>query len=185
MNQKFSMKGNIIRKSFNEEFPRKHRPEIDELDSFFEKEISILFHRFADVLMDKYDLRFGIPTWTENYGWVYRIGKSGIYLISGITIEENSFTINHMMVKDMDSYEMLIESINQLYEKEKEQFLREIQVKNKKQVENNKRRIQREKKDFSLLQERIHQEKYNKFRWPRKLEVGKLKQLYLEDSKVI
>ena len=172
-------------KSFKEEFPKRHRPEINELDGFFKKEISTLFHKFADVLIDNYDLRFGIPVWTDKSGWVYRVGKSGVYLITGITIEENYFTVNNTMVKDKNSYELVIESINKLYENEKDQFLSEIEEKNKKQAENNKRRIQREKEELSLLQERINQEKYNKFRWPSKLEVNKLKQLYTEDSKGI
>lgn len=47
--------------SFIEQFPRSHRPEISELQLFWKKEIYQLFTQFVDIILKKFDLRFGIP----------------------------------------------------------------------------------------------------------------------------
>ena len=70
--------------SFMEQFPKDHRPEITDLQLFWKNEIYNLFVKFADYILEQYDLRFGIPVWSSAYGWTYRIGKSGVYLITGI-----------------------------------------------------------------------------------------------------
>lgn len=46
---------------FKKEYPKSHRPEITDLDQFLNKEISCFFREFSNVILDKYDLRFGFP----------------------------------------------------------------------------------------------------------------------------
>ena len=170
---------------FKEEFPISHRPEINDLDLFLNNEVSCLFREFSNHLLDKYDLRFGIPTWSEENGWVYRIGKSGEYLFTGIVIEKDQFIVNDISVRDRETYLLLLEHIQTIYTNEKTSFLEKIAERNKRQAERNAIRIKREKEERELLQDKINQDKYNKFRWPIKLDVNKLRQLYLMDAKGI
>lgn len=170
---------------FKEEYPKSHRPEITDLDQFFDKEISYFFREFSNVILDKYDLRFGIPTWSEKNGWMYRIGKSGVYLITGINIEKDRFTIDTISVTNTDTYHLLLDYIQSVYKKENKNFLDKIAEKNKRQAERNKIRVQREKDENILQQDNVMKDRYNKFRWPDKLNINKLKHLYLLDSKGI
>lgn len=170
---------------FKEEYPKSHRPEITDLDQFFDKEISYFFREFSNVILDKYDLRFGIPSWSEKNGWMYRIGKSGVYLITGINIEKDRFTIDTISVTNTDTYHLLLDYIQSFYNKENKNFLEKIAEKNKRQAERNKIRVQREKDENILQQDNVMKDRYNKFRWPDKLNINKLKHLYLLDSKGI
>lgn len=168
---------------FSDEYPKTHRPEINDLDLFLNKDISYLFREFSTFILDTYDLRFGIPTWSEKNGWVYRIGKSGVYLVTGIIIEKDRFTVNNISVTDKATYQLLLDYIQDVYDKEMTIFQEKISIKNKQQVERNKLRVYREKEQSLLLQDKIIEERYNKFKWPDKLNINKLKQLYLLDSK--
>lgn len=55
-------------KNFKEQFPKNHRPEITDLQLFREDALYHLFKEFAEYIAQNYDLRFGIPLWTEKYG---------------------------------------------------------------------------------------------------------------------
>lgn len=170
---------------FKEQFPKKCRPEISDLEIFLDDEIYILFRNFAEYILQKYDLRFGIPLWTEEYGWTYRIGKSGVYLITGIQIEKNKFVVDEIEIANKEQYRLLTEHIDEAYRQNRDDYLEKIAEKNKQQVERTKLRIAREKEEFALIQSKIIPGKYNVFRWPKKLDIHKLNRLYMLDAKGI
>ena len=109
----------LQQKSFKEQFPKKYRPEIADLEEFWNDNIYCLFRDFVEYLLQKYDLRFGIPLWTEKYGWTYRIGKSGVYLVKGIQIRKNGFIIDGIKINSRKVYPLLLEHIENLYQKNK------------------------------------------------------------------
>lgn len=174
--------------SFKEQFPKNHMPEITELEGFWEDTVdntAALFRSFAEYVRKHYDLRFGIPTWSEKYGWVYRIGKSGVYLIKGIRIDKKGFIVDGIEVTDEMSYSRLLEHVESLYEQNKEEFQKKIADINAKQAQRNKERMKREREELTAIQDRMIPEKYNVFHWPSKLDVHKLKRLYMLDAKGI
>lgn len=175
----------LQQKSFKEQFPKKYRPEIADLEEFWNDNIYCLFRDFAEYLLQKYDLRFGIPLWTEKYGWTYRIGKSGVYLVKGIQIRKNGFTIDGIEINSRKVYPLLLEHMESLYQKNKEEFLKKIVEKNLKQAERNKARVAREKEEFAAIQAKVVPDKYNIFSWPKKLDIHKLNKLYMLDAKGI
>lgn len=171
--------------SFRECFPKDRKPEITDLEAFWSSNVTVLFRDFAEHILRNYDLRFGIPVWSERNGWTYRIGKSGVYLITGVLIEQDSFLVEQIRVKDKASYLTLLEYVRKLYLENRESFEKRIAEKNVRQAQRNKRRIERESREHSELQGRIVQGKYNVFHWPDKLNIEKLKQLYYLDAKGI
>lgn len=172
-------------KSWKEAFPKESRPEITDLEMFMNPAIHCLFKNFAEYILQEFDLRFGIPVWTEKQGWVYRIGKSGIYLITGIQIERSRFVVEHMEVANVEQFRLLIEYVKEIYQINKDDFYAKISEKNKRQSERNARRIAREKKELAELQRIIVPDKYNVFQWPVKLDIHKLNKLYMKDAKGI
>lgn len=171
--------------SFKETFPKNHRPEFIELEVFLNKDIYGLFRDFAEYILQNYDLRFGVPVWSETSGWIYRIGKSGVYLFKGIRIERNGLIVDEIVVNDKASYMLLLEYVKDTYEQNKDEFQKKIAEKNLRQVQRNKVRINRERAELAHIQELIVPEKYNVFHWPAKLKIHKLKELYLLDAKGI
>lgn len=171
--------------SFKEQFPKNNRPEITDLHDFWNEDIYILFREFAEYILQKYDLRFGNPLWTESYGWVYRIGKSGIFLVNGIQITKSGFIVNGVKINDRETYSLLLENIEEIYRKNESDYLRKIAEKNARQAERNKLRIAREKEEIALIQAQIVPDKYNIFCWPGKLDIYKLNKLYNLDAKGI
>lgn len=171
--------------SFKEAFPKNHRPEIDDLEKFWNNGMEILLKNFADYIMQNFDLRFGIPVWSEKNGWTYRIGKSGIYLIKGIRIEKTGFIIDDILVKDKKTCEMSLEHVRNIYEQNKCEFQKKISEVNERQSQRSKRRIIRERGELLELKDKIIPGKYNVFHWPHKLDIYKLKKLYMLDAKGI
>lgn len=172
-------------KSWKETFPKRYRPEITDLERFMEPDIYCLFRNFAEYILQEFDLRFGIPVWTEKRGWTYRIGKAGVYLITGIQIEKNRFVLGDMEVACVEQSRLLIEYVKEIYRNNKDDFYAKIAKKNKRQSERCAKRITREKKELEELHSTIVQEKFNVFCWPAKLDIHKLNKLYLQDAKGI
>lgn len=172
-------------KTWKEAFPKSHRPEITDLRTFMNPDIYCLFRNFAEYILQEFDLRFGIPVWTEKQGWTYRIGKSGVYLITGIQIEQNRFFLGQMEVTNAEQFRSLTEYVKEIYQSNKERFYHKILEKNKQQIERNAKRIAREQKELEALQLKIVPEKYNVFKWPAKLDIHKLNKLYMQDAKGI
>ena len=171
---------------FKEWFPKSHRPEITELEEFWGGSgAAALFRDFAAHILNQYDLRFGIPVWSEKNGWTYRIGKSGVYIINGIVIGGEGFTVDGIEVKDAAGYSVLLEHIQNVYEEKNCELQDKIKEKNLRQADREKKRRKRERVEREALEDRIIPEKYNVFHWPSKLDIQKLRQLYLLDAKGI
>ena len=171
--------------TFKEAFPKNHRPQIDDLEKFWNNSIEILFKDFAEYILQNFDLRFANAAWSEKNGWTYRIGKSGVYLIKGIRIEKTGFIIDNILVKDKKSYDESLDHVRAIYQQHKQEFLKKISEVNERQSQRNKRRIIRERGELLELQDKIIPEKYNIFHWPPKLDIYKLKKLYMLDAKGI
>lgn len=175
----------LQQKSFKEQFPKDHRPEITDLQAFWEDSTFSLFSDFAEYISQKYDLRFGIPLWTKACGWTYRIGKSGGFLVKGIRIEKNCFIVDGMEIDSCEKYSLLLEHIEEVYQQNREGFYKKIAEKNRRQAERNKARIAREKREFAAISSCIITDQYNRFCWPGKLDIHKLNKLYMLDAKGI
>lgn len=171
--------------NFKECFPKNHRPEISDLVIFWNNGVEDLFRNFAEYILQNYDLRFGVPVWSETSGWTYRVGKSGVYLIKGIQIKKNGFIVDGILVDNHKSYVLALEYVKNLYQQRKCEFLKKIAGVNARQAERNKARISREREESISIQERITLGKYNVFHWPAKLDIHKLKKLYMLDAKGI
>lgn len=170
---------------FQEQFPKSHRPEITELEGFWAQDVAALFRSFAAYILDAYDLRFGMPVWSERNGWTYRIGKSGVYFINGIRIEEAGFVVDGLRVTDEASYARLLAWVKALYEKNETAFRAKIAEKNAQQAQRSKARAERERALKLERQEGLVPERYNVFHWPAKLNIQKLKRLYQLDAQGI
>lgn len=118
-------------------------------------------------------------------GWLYRIGKSGVYLITGIQIERNRFVVEHIEVTNAEQFHLLIQYVENIYQSNKEVFYAKIAEKNKRQSERNSKRIAMERTELETLQFKIVPKKYNVFQWPAKLDIHKLNRLYMQDAKGI
>lgn len=172
-------------KSWKETFPKENKPEITDLETFMDHEAYCLFRKFAEYILQAFDLRFGIPVWTEKKGWLYCIGKSGVYLITGIQIERNRFIVEQIEVTNLEQVHLLIKHVENIYQDKKDAFYAKIAEKNEQQRKRNAKRMERERTEFEALQSKIVPGKYNVFQWPAKLDIHKLNRLYMQDARGI
>ncbi|MDD5900200.1 MAG: hypothetical protein PUC73_04800 [Lachnospiraceae bacterium] len=172
-------------KSWKDSFTKDTRPVFTDLEAFIDNEVYRLFRSFAECILQEYDLRFGIPVWNAEKGWTYRIGKAGVYLITGIQIKKDRFIVEDIEVGNLEQYNRLLTYIKELYENNKSGFLKRIEEKNLQQRARSAERIAREKQEAEKLKSVIIPEKYNFFRWPAKLDISRLNRLYLLDAKGI
>ena len=121
--------------NFKECFPKNQRPEISELEVFWNNGVEDLVRDFAEYILQNYDLGFGVPIWSGTGGWTYRVGKSRVYLIKGIQIEKKGFIVGEILVDDHKSYILALEYVNNLYQKHKCEFLKKIAEVNARQAE--------------------------------------------------
>lgn len=168
---------------FKDFCPKGRRPEITDLEKYWNSEQYIWFKKFSDSIFQDYDLRIGIPLWSKKYGWTYRIGKSGIYLLQGLRVEKNGFRLGNILIDCEKNYALALEYVKDIYKQNADEWNKKIEEKNKKQAERNAKRIMREQEEKMAIQDIIVPEKYNIFHWPAKLDVQKLRQLYRLDAK--
>lgn len=117
-------------KSWKDSFTKDTRPVFTDLEAFIDNEVYRLFRSFAECILQEYDLRFGIPVWNAEKGWTYRIGKAGVYLITGIQIKKDRFIVEDIEVGNLEQYNRLLTYIKELYENNKSGFLKRIEEKN-------------------------------------------------------
>ena len=98
---------------------------------------------------------------------------------------KNSYAVDGYKMNDREKYLVLLENVDKIYQQNEKFFLDKIAENNAKQTARNKARIEREQKDFEVMQDRIIPEKYNIFCWPKKLDIHKLYKLYMLDAKGI
>jgi hypothetical protein len=165
---------------------KEKRPGINELRTYLSANSMDLFEEFAYHLKREYDLSCAPAVYTMNYGWVFRFGRSNLYLIDKIKIIGDSFCIDDICVEDRDSLTAALKLADTLYA---EGFGERLKIhsaqKSAAQYERTKSRLEREKKEIESMSSKINKNNFNKYRWSPKISRQKLKTLYENDAKML
>ncbi len=171
---------------WKELYGKKQRPGINELSAYLPADVMALFSEFANHLAREYGLHCAPAVYTITHGWVFRFGRSAMYLVSGVTIADNSFYVESIRVNSRDSLKAAVALVDKMYA---DGFQERLELhsaqKSAAQSERTKRRREREKKEIGDMAAQIDKEKFNKYRWSAKLSRQKLKRLYENDAKII
>ena len=162
---------------------RKNRPGMNELKDYFSDEAFALFTRFSDVLSKQYHVGCAPAAFSARHGWTLRFGRSGVYLLSGITIANGAFYVNDIAVCDNESCEKAILLVDSLYPGFQMKYDPIIAERIVRQSERTKQRTEREKQEVAAMADKIVPEKFNRYRWSPKVSRQDLIRLYSADSK--
>lgn len=169
-----------------EMYNRNTRPMLLELKNFWPEHILALFLKFDEHMLSVYGLGSKTPLYSAKYGWTLRFGHMSIYILNNILVLENGFVVDKIVVQDDATYEELITFVKKIYTEDfKGYYQNQVNKRYEDQKMRTKVRLEREKNEIRDMQNKIIVEKFNKFRWARKLSVPKLQQLYKFDAQGI
>jgi hypothetical protein len=175
-----------ISTTWMDQYDKKHRPRLNEISAFLPSDVMSLFYEFANTLLREYDLQCAPAIYKASQGWTFRFGKSNLYMIENVTIQENLFLIDHIPVNDQDSLGKVMEYTATLYQNGfKERLKEHCATKSAAQGERTKKRLEREKLEKAQLSDKINKDKFNKFSWSPKVSRQKLKKLYENDANML
>ncbi len=164
-------------------YDKKKRPGINELSAYLSSDVIGLFSEFANHLARKYGLHCAPPVYTATHGWVFRFGRSDMYLINSVKIVGDSFYVESICVNSKDSLEDAVKLADDLYaDGFGERFAVYSAQKSAAQYERTKKRLEREKKEIEDMASQINKDKFNNYRWSSKISRQKLKKLYENDA---
>ncbi len=171
---------------WKELYDKKKRPQINELRAYFTDEVFGLFSQYCNHMVQNYGLGCAPADYTTTNGWTFRFGKNGVYLISGIRIAEGCFYIGDIAVRDDENLKSALIYTHKLYEDGfAERYNKTIGEKKAKQIEQTKRRLEREKQELLDMKSQIIPDKFNKYRWSQKVSRRDLIRLYEADAKML
>lgn len=162
---------------------RKNRPGINELKDYFRDEVFMLFMQFSDVLSKRYHVGCAPAVFSTRRGWNFRFGRSGVYLLSGVTVANGVFHVGDIAVCDDESCEKAVMLVDSLYPEFKVNHDRIVAEKKARQSSQTKLRIKREKQEIEAMADKIVPEKFNRYRWLPKVTRRDLIRLYEADAK--
>lgn len=172
--------------SWAEQYDKKHRPGQKELAAYLPGDVMALFERFAEQLARRFKLSCAPAVYTSSAGWVFRFGRSGLYLFDGITVGEDGFRVEGICVCDEASLAAVLALAQKRFNDGFGEVLnRHCAQKSAAQGQATKRRLEREKSEIAAMSERIVKERFNRYHWSPKVPRRGLRQLYEQDARRI
>lgn len=157
-----------------EAYDKAHRPVIKDLQAFMKPDVYALLARYNASLAERYMFSYVKLTFSRDKGWCYNYGNSGCILITGLTIEEDAFTVCGVRVDSPLSLAEALEETNRLYEDGYRERLR---------IFKEKRSARRSAKSAETEKNGADERAYiNACRWPEKVSRADIRRLYQLDA---
>ncbi|MDR0286402.1 MAG: hypothetical protein LBI03_01645 [Clostridiales bacterium] len=171
---------------WKEKYPPKIKPAYNELLDFFQENICGLFLRFNQIMNEKYGVQNRWQRYENAYGWVYGFCRNYRCELLYIIVQNDCFCVLNVPVKDEKSLQEALEKADEKYNNGYEKRYDAICEKQRaNQIEHTKKRIEREKAQMVKITENVNLEKFNKFKWCKKVSRNDLLKLYQSEAKGI
>jgi len=168
------------------QYDKKTKPPKNSLILFWDDKTYLLFKVFSNRIHNENGLNLTKAYYSNKYGWSYKFCQSSIDVINSVHILHDGFMINNIIVRIESDMNTAIFYVNSLFTPEsKDKIKKKILLRNQKQKERSKRRMEREKNERDYIVTSIDQQKLNKFIWSPRISQGKIKRLYELDAKMI
>ena len=169
---------------WKEKYPRKTKPAYNELLDYFPGDIRNLFLRFNHEMNEKYGVYNRWHRYESSYGWVYGFCRNYRCELLSVIVQSDSFRVLGITVKDDESLQLVFEKAKAKYEDGyEERYAAICEKRRSNQIERTKKRVEREKLQMEKITENIDPEKFNKFKWCKKVSRNDLLKLYQSESK--
>jgi len=165
-------------------YPKNKRPAYDDLLAFLQPHIRSLFLSFDQEMRERYRVHNKHHRFSNISGWVYGYGRSYNCELLSISIENDCFNVLGISVRDDDSLQKALAGAEKQYDSGFEENYSTICAKRREaQIARTKLRNEREKKQMEELTENIDTDKFNKFKWCKKVSRSDLYRLYQDEAK--
>ena len=169
---------------WREKYPKNIKPAYDELLAYFQPNIKSLFLSFDHEMNERFKVVNKYHRFMETAGWAYGFGKDYSCELLAVTVKEDCFYVLGVCVQDDDSLQKALVKAQNKYDDGFEARYAAISSKRReKQTARSGRRVMREKAQMEKIIEHVDPEKFNKFKWCKKVPRNDIVRLYRSDAK--
>ena len=170
--------------AWKEKFPKHTKPPYEALLNFFEPNIRALFLAFDREMNTRYNVDNRYHRFLETAGWTYGFGKGYSCELLAVTISTDCFHVLGVCVKDENTLQAALAEAQRKYDDGFEARYAAISLaRREKQTARSKRRVAREKAQMKETTAHIDPEKFNKFKWCKKVSRNDILRLYQSDAR--
>ena len=169
---------------WKDKYNKKTKPAYNELLDFFAPHIRELFLKFDHEMQEQFKVSNKYHRYQPSVGWVYGYGRG--YSVELLTVIINDGCFDVLGVSVNDEF-MLLKALNEakkMYESGfEERYATVCEKRRADQIERSKKRVAREKIEIDKLAENIDPDKFNKFKWHKKVSRSDLYRLYQGEAR--
>ena len=169
---------------WKEQYPKNKKTAYNELLDYFAEDIRALFLQFDNEMRGRFKVHNKYHRFLPSAGWVYGYGRSYNCELLIVTVKGKHFSVLGISVKDENSLQNALEKAKNLYDDGYEQrYTAVCQKRRTNQIERTKKRVEREKIQMEQITANADPEKFNKFKWCKKVSRNDLLKLYQSEAK--
>lgn len=166
--------------SWMERYSKDQRPRMAEIMAYLAPASAALFHRFNLEMGERLGLGYVLPAYTNEHGWKYQYGRSGLLLVRNVCFRDGHFWVEGVPVTDEASYQEAVRKVEALLQAG---FAERFEAYCAKRTETRKRKEAARKAAEAAKAPEAGQERLNRCQWPAMVSRAKLLQLYDNDQK--
>ena len=153
-------------------YNRSSKPKLEQIRAFMDEDAFEALSEFNKVLLDRFNLGYVLPRYTQSEGWTYAYGRSGCICVSKVAFYKTHFTVGEIQVSGPGELPGAIRYVEELFHNG---FLQKYAEYDE---ERTKRRMLR-----AQLRTDIDETVYKKnCIWPAKVSRNDLRRLYQSDA---
>lgn len=169
--------------NWKEHYSKRVEPHVEDIAAYLPAEIMALYYEFAKHLARELNMTYVKPVYTQSGGWKFQYGRSGMILLNSVTIQEDCFAVQDILVRDASTLAQALQLADRLYrEGFEDRFAVFAQKRGEAQKERTRKRIEREQDQVDRLAGQIVPDHFNQYRWCPKVSRQALKRLYASDA---
>ena len=169
---------------WKDRYPKSIKPSYDELLDFFKPQIRKLFIVFDAEMKKRFKVDNKYHKYTTTNGWTYGYGRNYNCELLTVAVKADSFSLLGVDVINELSLQKALTEAEKEYNNGYEEYCESVSAKRREgQKERAKKQAEREKIEMEKLAEGLDKDKFNKFKWPKKVARNDLLRLYQSDAR--
>jgi len=169
---------------WKDRYTKSIKPAYNDLLDFLRPDVRELFLAFDAEVNGRFNVHNKYHRHTPASGWVYGFGRSYGCELFSVTVNRDCFNVLKISVDDRVSMRKAINKIQAVYDGGFEERYAEICAKRRQnQTDRSRLRVERERAQMERITETVDPDRFNKFKWCRKVSRNELKRLYQSDAK--
>ena len=169
---------------WKEKYPKGTKPPYEALLAFFQPNIRELFLSFDREMKVRFNVVNKYHRYMKTAGWAYGFGRGYSCELLAVTVNADCFHLLGICVKDESTLQAALAKAQEKYDDGFEAYCAAVSLaRRENQIARSKRRVAREQAQMKETAAHVDPEKFNKFKWCRKVPRNDILRLYQSDAK--